>query len=723
MNAFRIVAHILAICTPVFAPQTRAADDGDDATEPPKALVADDIIELTKTPPITFPKTSSTRAEFTKATVEWGQRVLVPAMVVELTAADVAHTRQSCEDMAKNFLRGPDDPAARKRLLDEAIHLVKPDSPMPTMQLLVSDELSRLRNENKQLPRRKAGYDEKALEKTPPIVKYLSAIRLLDYEEKAEIPVAKLIEQAVSAAVLAISPEHCTDADAPVVMSIILIQTPDRIEKRIAPEMIAAMTKADAPEWLRLTLVGNLEIKLAWKIRGAGFANTVSAEGWKGFEEHLVKAREALGKAWKLMPSRPEAASLMIKVAMGGHAKGDTARLWFDRAVAAQCDYPEAYNSLIYSLTPRWGGSNAEMLAFAIACQKTGRYDTEIPGYFIHCINDVAQELPDWRIIFRQAEISKMLLETLAKLAERGITPSFDFGDLGYYSWLAGDMKRASSLFNKHGSWTLSREIASAAIQIGVDTNQAFVEAGPYNLPVAKLYNEAKTAIEDKDWTRAEDLTGKLTAEPANKRIMAIKALPELFRFERDYSLGKWAKLPVGYPEWSRKQGSVNLFERGRIKLTSVQTNASYAVFHGDLGDRFEVRGKVKFPAGKKQSFQLLSGFPSRYAIIRPSLQWFQCSLETTDGKTASVRYGGSTPFLANPERPGPEITQEVSFRFRRDKTKIGFWINDKPVIEGLEIPKLPAGEGSFGVGGRTFGGSLPVEYSELEAQRIGDSA
>lgn len=488
--------------------------------------------------------------------------------------------------------------------------------------------------------------------------------------------------------------------------------------------MIDSISKSGGAEWLRLTILGNFEIALAWKLRGGGFANTVSEDGWRGFEKHLAAGRDALSKAWTLMPTRPQAAALMIKVAMGGHAKpGETPRLWFDRAVAAQCDYSDAYNSLIYALTPRWGGSNAEMLAFAVACQKAERYDTAIPLRFIQCISSVAEEMPDWRIVYRQPEISRMVVETLDRVASGDVqAANLDHGDIAYYVWMAGDMKRAAQFLRRHGSDRFSRRIASAAIQFGVDTRQVFAELLPYSMPSEKQFHEVNAAIDEKDWKKAEDIAVKLASDTENAKLLSIQALPTFVRFERDFSGGKWAKLPATYPHWSRLQGVAVLSEPERIKFTTEDDSAAFAVFHGALGDRFEVRGKMRFPQGKKQAFQILIGHPTRFRVPESGTQWFQFALETADGKTSSVRIGRSTNFLKNPESPGPAIEQEVNFRVRRDKTKVGFWINDTPVVEDVEIPDLPSGEGSFGVGGRTYGGKEPVQFTELEARRIGET-
>ncbi|MDH7501935.1 MAG: hypothetical protein QHJ82_04360 [Verrucomicrobiota bacterium] len=79
----------------------------------------------------------------------------------------------------------------------------------------------------------------------------------------------------------------------------------------------------------------------AWKARGSGWANTVTPEGWKGFEDHLAKARAALTQAWKLHPQRPLAPCCMVTVAMGDSDANET-RIWFDRAIEGQIDLQTA---------------------------------------------------------------------------------------------------------------------------------------------------------------------------------------------------------------------------------------------------------------------------------------------------------------------------------------------------------------------------------------------
>jgi len=162
-----------------------------------------------------------------------------------------------------------------------------------------------------------------------------------------------------------------------------------------APERIIRDLSAPgiAPWWSK-SLQGVVEIDLAWQTRGGGYANTVTDQQWKGYGEHLAKAQSLLTAAWNLEPERPEAATQMITVAMGGTTDNGTIYDWFNRAVAAQMDDAEAYDTMLYALMPRWGGSYEDMLRLGSAGAQTGRFDTRAPWELITIVRRIYQEDP-----------------------------------------------------------------------------------------------------------------------------------------------------------------------------------------------------------------------------------------------------------------------------------------------------------------------------------------
>lgn len=140
-------------------------------------------------------------------------------------------------------------------------------------------------------------------------------------------------------------------------------------------------------------LVGEYHIKAAWDARGSGYAPSVTEEGWRGFSEHLELARESFEKAWEAAPHRPEAATLMITVSMGaGTSPLREMRMWFDRAVQAQCDYLPAYSKLQFGMMPRWHGSHELMYQFGVECMETERYDTTIPNELCNVLRRIMRD-------------------------------------------------------------------------------------------------------------------------------------------------------------------------------------------------------------------------------------------------------------------------------------------------------------------------------------------
>jgi hypothetical protein len=101
----------------------------------------------------------------------------------------------------------------------------------------------------------------------------------------------------------------------------------------------------------------------AWKARGSGYANTVTAEGWARFKDRLAQARQVLGEA-PAIPC-PMWFRTMQKVALGqGWDRGPYERL-FARAVAVEPRFQECYVAKAWYLMPRWYGKEGEWEAFA----------------------------------------------------------------------------------------------------------------------------------------------------------------------------------------------------------------------------------------------------------------------------------------------------------------------------------------------------------------------
>ena len=159
-------------------------------------------------------------------------------------------------------------------------------------------------------------------------------------------------------------------------------------------DFFAACLEAEPIPWWHVhMLAGTYYRELAWKHRGGGFAPSVTKDGWRKFEEYLQLAAAHYMRAWQMHPEHPEAAAMLIHVSMAGGDPEWSPRDWFQQAVTSQFDYLPAYEALGWSLTPRWGGSHRQMLAFARECIETDRWDTRVPLQSISELRRIHREL------------------------------------------------------------------------------------------------------------------------------------------------------------------------------------------------------------------------------------------------------------------------------------------------------------------------------------------
>jgi hypothetical protein len=110
------------------------------------------------------------------------------------------------------------------------------------------------------------------------------------------------------------------------------------------------------PESVTQRLVlGSYHIYAAWKIRGSGYASSVTKEGWKGFHEGLLRAQSMLEKLPRADWS-PYAYQRWITLAMGRGLSTEEVRVIFEEGIGRWPEYHELYVAEAVRLLPRWRG-------------------------------------------------------------------------------------------------------------------------------------------------------------------------------------------------------------------------------------------------------------------------------------------------------------------------------------------------------------------------------
>jgi hypothetical protein len=182
------------------------------------------------------------------------------------------------------------------------------------------------------------------------------------------------------------------------------------------PDAVVASFKS-APgmaPWLAEYVEGMRYVNDAWICRGNDTADKVTPKGWEGFRNNYAIACPWLIDSWNKNPHDPAAATEMIQVVYSGAVEtSDTAREWFDRAVAADFDFWPAYLAYEQSLMPIWGGSHDAMVAFGRECEATGRYDTMVPNMLISVELNIVSDTGDWQGQFKDPVMGHELLNVI----------------------------------------------------------------------------------------------------------------------------------------------------------------------------------------------------------------------------------------------------------------------------------------------------------------------
>ncbi|MBZ0150374.1 MAG: hypothetical protein K8J09_02495 [Planctomycetes bacterium] len=225
---------------------------------------------------------------------------------------------------------------------------------------------------------------------------------------------------------------------------------------------------AGKPVYALLVLRAALHNGMAWAARGTGAAASVTGSDRERFADNLQKAAEFAQQACEIGPHFPEAPTVMLKVLGAGGSEVAERRFWFDRAVAAQFDYRDAYMTYLHYLQPRWGGSARALLDFAGECLDTARFDTEVPWNYLNAVHYVALDSREPRRVWGNATVQKRLEECLRgyQAAPHGarLTAVIDSRRIAALA-LGGRAEEAAQVYESSG-----KQLDARAIQVfGID--------------------------------------------------------------------------------------------------------------------------------------------------------------------------------------------------------------------------------------------------------------
>jgi peroxiredoxin len=146
----------------------------------------------------------------------------------------------------------------------------------------------------------------------------------------------------------------------------------------------------DYRPWL---IKGTAHVSMAWICRGVGYANTVTQEGWKGFESHLELADQALARAWDLDQKNINIPFKMMTVELGQGQGRERLDLWFKRAMEIDTNFYAACSSKLNYLEPKWYGSEEDLLAFGWQCVQSTNWGGLVPLILVNAHESICRYL------------------------------------------------------------------------------------------------------------------------------------------------------------------------------------------------------------------------------------------------------------------------------------------------------------------------------------------
>jgi uncharacterized protein DUF4339 len=474
--------------------------------------------------------------------------------------------------------------------------------------------------------------------------------------------------------------------------------------------------------WLALVLEGEHQIEAAWRARGDGFVNTVTAEGWKGYSEHLALARQSLTKAWELRPDLAAAPARMIYVAMGDSDLKEM-RLWFDRTVAIQIDYGGAWSDMRWGLRPRWHGDQKAMLAFGMAALNTHRFDTDVPRKFFDSVSDLQSEmdLACGQYIYGNSDIWPHLQEMYeGYIAE----PSQDTERDGWRStyaivaYIAGNYDVARTQLEALHWQPRPKNLLGWDKDLSIMPLEVAARTGA----MSNQIDSAESHRDDGDIAVALQLYRDLAAATNADERSAMFVQDRLVTLEKEQSLqtGDWINfLPTqdGLPTWTVERGKCTPLPDGALEVRSDE-GGHLLYSRTRVGDNFEVRGTFEVVQSSTKSFQagLVIGLPQF-----DSSRWyaFRMKRNPDEGDVISFSHRWTPKQVIRTVTLNSE-TNSFSFRYQGGVASAS--VNDTEIFRDAKRPAdvcLSTNQFFLGLGAFNDMNDTVIRYRNVQVRKL----
>jgi tetratricopeptide (TPR) repeat protein len=466
----------------------------------------------------------------------------------------------------------------------------------------------------------------------------------------------------------------------------------------------------DLDPWIEHVVKGRYHVDLAWQARGGGWASTVTSQGWKLFAEELKTAETHLVEAHQLHPEFPEAATIMISVSMGGSGNVSP-RKWFDRAVTAQFDYRPAYMSLLWALRPRWGGSHEAMYDFGIDCLNSGRFDTEVPRFFLKVVWDIASEMDDWRAAYRRPDTyrdMKVFFEGMLTEPRREAQQDYFKTVYGIVAWAAEESQDARRLFDELGDKADPAAFRGFLLDADSVIGDVYLRTGPRKEEYIAAEESFNTNQSIEALSLYEELLEETTDKPRARAVLQDRVA--VLQMKKRFLDGDWVDIlpDETFAGWEKRGGLWAFDADGSLKGTGRKADDQITLISTcDIPDNYEIRGKVTASSFVGVILGCTKTISPEYVLF---------NLDSAREKVSLLKSCG--PPTIDCTKAIPETNR---FHLQVWNSQVTVYVNDEPIFVAEDVSNMASPrDGRIGLKSLAYHTEgYSIQYHTIELRRL----
>jgi hypothetical protein len=465
---------------------------------------------------------------------------------------------------------------------------------------------------------------------------------------------------------------------------------------------------AAADEWLRETIDGRYQLDFAWHARGRGPGASITEEGGERFRALLKEARTHLERAAAIDPKAATPAALMISVAM---AQNDLpgCEKWFEAAIGAQYDLPDAWVRFMWAVSPEWLGSLDKLKRVGTTAVAAEDYSTRVPWYLIEALRTAAAGSSN-KAGVNDAE-TQALVRRICQGYRRQPPPGMSVQTIdtneAVFAYLAGDFRGAADALRRAGDGINKNIIRRTG------TDETFMRNKSYALSSDRA-DDVLAALET-------DARRPRLGQAAFARLLA--SLPPghdarpyaAFSLRRNAYLADFAEGKVVRLLESADDLSAWYVEQGRPDVAGGRVRAVAA--DGEL--RMTYRPPVTGDYVLRGTLELAAAGPGgnrAFVAVLVSANWFKgiahYAIEQSDPKALRVPFATVSQF----DRPGGGPVRFEAFVTSEGITLV---VDGKTLVADERVNRQ--GHNSVGLRILLHGSAAEsVTVSDLTLQRVG---